>query len=92
MFDGNITGETVEYEPGVKIVQRWRFRNWAEGHHSVVTITCREPEPGNTFVDLVQTEVPEADGFGNESVMDTTEIGWKEQIFDRIRQAFGYGA
>ena len=92
MFDGNITGETVEYEPGVKIVQRWRFRNWAEGHHSVVTITFREPEPGNTFVDLVQTEVPEADGFGNESVMDTTEIGWKEQIFDRIRQAFGYGA
>ena len=76
----------------VKIVQRWRFRNWAEGHHSVVTITFREPEPGNTFVDLVQTEVPEADGFGNESVMDTTEIGWKEQIFNRIRQAFGYGA
>ena len=92
MFDGNITGTILEYEPGVKLVQTWRFRNWAEGHHSVVTITFREPEPGNCFVDLKQDDVPETDGFGNESVMDTTEIGWKEQIFDRIRHAFGYGA
>ena len=43
MFDGNITGTILEYEPGVKLVQTWRFRNWAEGHHSVVTITFREP-------------------------------------------------
>mmetsp|Transcript_39707 Transcript_39707/g.98261 ORF Transcript_39707/g.98261 Transcript_39707/m.98261 type:complete len:362 (-) Transcript_39707:259-1344(-) len=92
MFDGNIHGETLEYEPGKKIVQNWRFRNWAEGHFSRVTITFREPEPGNCFVDLVQENVPETDGFGNESVMDTTESGWKEQIFDRIRKVFGYGA
>ena len=46
MFDGNIHGETLEYVPGVKIVQHWRFRNWAEGHFSTVTITFREPEPG----------------------------------------------
>ena len=52
----------------------------------------REPEPGNCFVDLVQTNVPETDAFGNENVMDTTEAGWKEQIFGRIRQVFGYGA
>ena len=43
-------------------------------------------------MDLVQDNVPETDGFGNESVMDTTETGWKEQIFERIRQVFGYGA
>ena len=92
MFDGNITGETIELEMGVKIVQRWRFRNWAEGHHSKVTITFREPEPGNCHLDLVQEDVPESDAYGNENVMDTTEIGWKAQIFDRIRQAFGYGA
>jgi len=24
MFDGNIEGETLEYEPGIKIVQNWR--------------------------------------------------------------------
>ena len=92
MFDGNIHGETLEYVPGEKIVQNWRFRNWSEGHFSKVTITFREPEPGNCFVDLVQENVPETDSFGNESVMDTTETGWKEQIFNRIRQVFGYGA
>ena len=92
MFDGNISGTLVEYDPGVRIVQRWRFRNWEQGHHSVVTITFREPEPGNVFVDLTQTSVPETDAFGNESVMDTTEVGWKDQIFDRIRKTFGYGA
>ena len=61
MFDGNIHGETIEYAPGEKIVQKWRFRNWPEGHFSLVTITFREPEPGNCLVDLVQTNVPECD-------------------------------
>jgi hypothetical protein len=40
----------------------------------------------------VQTDVPETDAFDNETVMDTTEVGWKRQIFERIRQVFGYGA
>jgi len=92
MFDGNIHGETIEYEPGKKIIQKWRFRNWPEGHYSMVKITFREPEPGNCFVDLLQTNVPECDGFGNETVMDTTENGWKNLIFSRIRRVFGYGA
>lgn len=91
MFDGNIHGETTEYVPGERLVQKWRFRNWPEGHFSTVTITFREPEPGNTFLELVQENVPEADAFGNETVMDTTEMGWKEQIFSRIRSAFGFG-
>jgi len=92
MFDGNVVGETVEYVPGEKIVQKWRFSSWPDGHHSIVTLTFREPEPGNCFVDLVQTNVPECDKFGNETVMDTTENGWKNLIFARIRQVFGYGA
>ena len=92
MFDGNILGETVEYVAGEKIVQKWRFNSWPDDHYSVVTITFREPEPGNCFVDLVQTNVPESDKFGNGTVMDTTENGWKNLIFARIRQVFGYGA
>ena len=40
----------------------------------------------------MQTNVPECDKFGNETVMDTTENGWKNLIFGRIRQVFGYGA
>ena len=41
MFYGNVHGETLEYVPGELIRQKWRFRNWAEGHFSEVTITFR---------------------------------------------------
>jgi hypothetical protein len=40
---------------------------------------------------MTQTDVPVADCFGNETVVETTERGWREQIFDRIRRVFGYG-
>jgi hypothetical protein len=36
--------------------------------------------------------VPARDKFGNESVLDTTEVGWRQNFFDRIRKVFGYGA
>ena len=48
MFSGNVEGVNVEMDPGRKIVQRWRFRNWAEGVHSLVTIELSEPESGTT--------------------------------------------
>ena len=44
-----------------------------------------------TQMKLRQTDVPVADCFGNETVVDTTERGWREQIFQRIRVVFGYG-
>ena len=46
MFDGNIHGETLEYEPGVKIVQDWRFRNWAEGRAWHIPISCDSRNDG----------------------------------------------
>ena len=46
---------------------------------------------GTTVVTMTQTDVPVADCFGNETVVETTERGWREQIFDRIRRVFGYG-
>ena len=90
--EGSVLDFPEEYVPGEKIEQKWRFSSWPDGHHSIVTLTFREPEPGNCFVDLVQTNVPECDKFGNETVMDTTENGWKNLIFARIRQVFGFGA
>ena len=50
-----------------------------------------EPERGTAVVDLVRTGVPFADKFGNETVHDTVENGWKGLIRARIRMAFGYG-
>lgn len=91
LFNGSIVGKQVELVPCERIVQKWRFSNWPQDHYSTVTITITEKEPGNTQLRLVQTEVPVADQFGNESVLETTERGWKEQVWNRIRAVFGYG-
>lgn len=91
MFDGSIQGENLDLAPGEKLVQKWRFSTWSEEVFSTVTITFKEPEPGNTVVTLVQEGVPEEDKFGNHNVYDQTENGWKNLIFARIRSMFGYG-
>jgi len=92
MFDGSVEGETIDFVDGERIVQKWRFNSWEPDHYSTVTMVLKEPEPGNCILDLVQTDVPEADAHGNENVMEVTENGWKSLIFARIRNAFGYGA
>lgn len=92
MFSGNIHGVNQEMVPGKLIVQQWRFRNWPEGVFSTVRLELSEPEHGTTLLKLVQTGVPVADCFGNENVVETTTNGWKQNILDRIRRVFGYGA
>lgn len=42
MFGGNITGTFEELVPGKKIVQKWRYKQWPEGHYSHVTINIDE--------------------------------------------------
>lgn len=69
----------------------WRFSTWEDGCTSKAVITLEEPEPGHTILKLNHTNIPEADKFGNEDVLDNVEKGWKLQIFQRIRQVFGYG-
>ncbi len=54
-------------------------------------LTFEEPNPGATIVKLVQKGVPKVDKFGNEGLVELQTSGWKNQIFNRIRQVFGYG-
>jgi len=35
--------------------------------------------------------IPLEDGFGNRSVLKTTQEGWKARIFMGIKQMLGYG-
>lgn len=42
LFGGNITGTFEELEPGKKIVQKWRYKQWPEGHYSTVTLDIEE--------------------------------------------------
>ncbi|XP_010257502.1 PREDICTED: activator of 90 kDa heat shock protein ATPase homolog 1-like isoform X2 [Nelumbo nucifera] len=91
LFDGSITGTNQELQEGKLIVQKWRFGSWADGIFSTVRLAFDEPETGVTIVRLTQTDVPEEDRYGNATVIENTERGWRELIFYKIRAVFGFG-
>ncbi|KAF5207383.1 activator of heat shock protein ATPase-like protein [Thalictrum thalictroides] len=91
IFDGSVTGTNQELQEGKLIVQKWRFGSWADGIYSTVRITFDEPEPGFTVIKLKQTGVPEEDRYGNSTVIENTERGWRDLIFNKIRAVFGFG-
>jgi activator of HSP90 ATPase len=91
IFDGSVTGRNLELEEGRLIVQKWRFGNWPDGIHSTVRLTLEEPQPGLTVVKVVHTDVPEEDRYGNATVVENTERGWRDLILNKIRAVFGFG-
>ncbi|XP_057424560.1 uncharacterized protein LOC130718110 [Lotus japonicus] len=91
IFDGSVTGMNLELQEGKLIVQRWRFGSWPDGMQSTVRIVFEEPESGVTVVKLTHTDVPEEDRYGNATVVENTERGWRDLIFQRIRAVFGFG-
>nr|DAD44792.1 TPA_asm: hypothetical protein HUJ06_003022 [Nelumbo nucifera] len=56
---------------------------------STVQLTFEEPGTGVTIVKLTQMDVPEEDRYGNATVVENTERGWRELIFYKIRAIFG---
>ncbi|MED6130441.1 hypothetical protein PIB30_000942 [Stylosanthes scabra] len=91
IFDGSVTGTNVELQEAKLIVQKWRFGSWPDGVHSLVKLVLEEPEPGVTVVKLTHNDVPEEDRYGNATVVENTERGWRDLIFQRIRAVFGFG-
>ncbi|KAH6812790.1 Aha1 domain-containing protein [Perilla frutescens var. frutescens] len=91
IFDGSVTGRNVELQEGKLIVQQWRFGSWPDGIMSTVRLTFDEPESGLTVVKLTHSDVPEEDRYGNATVVENTERGWRDLIFHKIRAVFGFG-
>ncbi|CAA2981717.1 activator of 90 kDa heat shock ATPase homolog [Olea europaea subsp. europaea] len=91
IFDGSVSGVNVELQEGKLIVQKWRFGSWPDGIMSTVRLTFDEPESGVTVVHLSHTDVPEEDRYGNATVVENTERGWRDLIFHKIRAVFGFG-
>ncbi|XP_021893986.1 activator of 90 kDa heat shock protein ATPase homolog 1 [Carica papaya] len=91
IFDGSVTGTNLELQEGKLIVQKWRFGSWPDGVESMVRLTFEELEAGVTIVKLAHTDVPEEDRYGNATVVENTERGWRDLIFHKIRAVFGFG-
>ncbi|KMZ71719.1 Activator of 90 kDa heat shock protein ATPase [Zostera marina] len=91
IFNESVTGTIVELKESKLIVQKWRFSSWADEVYSIVRMEFDEPESGLTIIKLTQVNVPIEDRFGNSTVVENTEKGWKDLIFQRIRNVFGFG-
>ncbi|MBA0814696.1 hypothetical protein Gohar_020507 [Gossypium harknessii] len=91
IFDGSVTGINLELQEGKLIAQRWRFGSWSDGIDSTVRLVFNEPEPGVTVIKLTHSDVPEEDRYGNATVVENTERGWRDLIFNKIRAVFGFG-
>ncbi|KAK0098462.1 hypothetical protein PV326_008060 [Microctonus aethiopoides] len=82
LFGGNIHGEFVELSPE-KIVQKWRSKQWDEGHFSEVILDIRE-KSDHTEVNLTQTGVPKTEE-------ESTKENWDRYYWDAIKRTFGFG-
>ncbi|ERL85899.1 activator of 90 kDa heat shock protein ATPase homolog 1 [Dendroctonus ponderosae] len=84
LFGGNITGTFEELVPNKKIVKQWRYKQWPDGHHSLVTITI-DQKNDHTEVILSQSGVPSAEA-------EVTRNNWDRYYWQAMKQAFGFGA
>ena len=78
MFEGDIVGKNLKFEPNVLIRQQWYFEG--EEAESIVTIRLK-PEKNNTVAELTHENVPE------EVVEEMTE-GWKKIYFGSLKNFF----
>jgi len=83
LFGGSVETENVELIPGKKIVQKWRFKEWAKDYFSTVTLEF-ETKDNKTILNLSHEGVPDSD-------KDRAEQGWSANYFTRIKGIFGYG-
>lgn len=85
LFGGNVSGEYAELEEPTKIVQRWRLKQWPEGHYSTLSIKFEQNDVDAVTVMRVDWHgVP----VGQEEV---TKRNWGEYYVRSIKITFGFG-
>jgi activator of HSP90 ATPase len=81
LWDGDITGINIEFEPGKKIVQEWYFEN-EEGvspeEKSIVTIKLHN-EGNSTDVELLHLNIPD-------EAFDNIAEGWDRYYFKPLKE------
>ena len=80
-WDGYISGQNLELEPGKRIVQSWRATSYKESDGDSPIEVTFEPVEGGTKVTLTHTNVPD-DQRGHEP-------GWVSQYFEPMKRYFG---
>ncbi len=82
MFDGWVKGKVIEYTPGKSVAFTWIPEDWPEGADESVVRYTLLPSKGGTKMVLKHS------GFPNESQRKSHRGGWKEFVFDPIKEYF----
>ena len=77
-YGGYISGVNVELEPGKRIVQAWRSKDWPDGHYSIVTFAFAGAGKGRTRLSFTQIGVPASD------LKDKTQ-GWNDHYWRPLK-------
>jgi activator of HSP90 ATPase len=80
-WDGYITGQHLELQPGRRIVQDWRTTQFPATATDSRLIVLLDAEGAGTRVTFVHTEIPEGQGASYES-------GWEKHYFAPMRLYF----
>lgn len=80
----HISGFNLALEPGQKIVQAWRAKDWWPDHYSVVTFDLRAVD-GGTELRFTQIGVPP-------HRFDGHSRGWIENYWRPMQELFDHGA
>jgi activator of HSP90 ATPase len=81
LWDGDITGINLEFEPGKKIVQEWFFQDeeeTPEEEKSIVTIKLHD-EGNSTDVELLHINIPD-------EAFDNIVDGWDRYYFKPLKE------
>jgi uncharacterized protein YndB with AHSA1/START domain len=82
MFDGWVKGKVLEYKPGKSLAYTWHTEDWtADTEESVVRYTFASAKEGTRIV-------LEHSNFPSESEMKSHKSGWKEHVFDPLKDHF----
>lgn len=80
LWDGDITGKNLAFEPRKSLKQEWYFEGNEEAEASIVTIKLWEVK-GGTSVELVHTNIPD-------EAFENIEAGWDDAYFGAIEKLF----
>ena len=87
LFDGRVIGRNVELEAGERIVQAWRFPEWAPGVYSAVRLELRQENEG-TRVLLDQDAIPEGASPMFPTWREHVAVGWPMFYFEPLKCYF----
>ena len=68
----------------------WRMKDWKDDCNAVVQITYSDTGDNCCDVEVKIDEIPEYDKYDKFVHLDNLEGGWRQMIFKRIEQVFGY--